>query len=119
MHPLCFRISSCRLRCAGMRVFQAAALALLATVVIPAKAADDRAIKSRVPPTYPEIARRMKITGIVKVEVTIDPDGTVTDVKTISGSRVLSPAAEDAVRKWRFAPAAAQSTVTVEITFSL
>jgi TonB family protein len=119
MNPLHFGISPCRLRRAGIRLFQAAALALLATMAMPARAADDRAIKSRVAPVYPEIAKRMRIAGIVKVEATVDLDGKVTDVKTLTGSRALSSAAEDAVRKWTFAPAAAKSTVNVEITFAL
>jgi TonB family protein len=49
----------------------------------------------------------------------VDPDGQVSQAKAVSGNRALCPAAEDAVRKWRFAPADAQSTVTVEITFTL
>ncbi len=114
------RIGKCprRLR-AGMRLFQAAALALVVSMAMPGMAADERAIKSRVAPVYPEIAKRMKITGVVKIEATVDPGGKVTDVKTLSGNRMLSPAAEDAVRKWRFAPAAAQSTVPVDINFDL
>jgi TonB family protein len=118
MNPLRFKFGSCRLRRAGSRLFQAAALALLASMALPARAADDRAIRSRVPPVYPEIAKRMRISGVVKVEATVDPDGKVTDVKTVSGSRMLSPAAEEAVRKWTFAPAAEKSTVSVEINFA-
>jgi TonB family protein len=81
--------------------------------------ASDRAVKSKVPPVYPEIARRMKITGVVKVEATVDADGKVTDVKTLSGSRTLSTAAEEAVRKWKFAPAGAASTEDVDVNFAM
>jgi TonB family protein len=88
-------------------------------MAIPARAADERGVKSRVAPVYPEIARRMRISGVVTVQATVDPDGKVTDAKAVSGNRALSPAAEDAVRKWRFVPADATSTVTVEITFAL
>src|SRR5271157_4674546 len=95
----------------GMRLLQATALALVLALAMPARAADVRAVKSRVPPVYPEIAKRMKIDGSVKVEVTVDADGKVSDVKTVSGNRVLSSAAEDAVRKWRFEPGPGQSTV--------
>ena len=111
--------NSHRLLCARIRLFQAAALALVLALAMPARAADVRAIKSRVPPVYPEIAKRMKIDGSVKVEVTVDADGKVSDVKTVSGNRVLSSAAEDAVRKWRFEPGPGQSTVEVSINFSL
>ena len=102
----------------GMCILEAAAWALL-VLIAPSGNAIDRAVKSKVPPVYPEIARRMKITGVVKVEATVDADGKVTDVKTLTGSRTLSPAAEDAVRKWKFAPAAAMSTEDVDVNFAM
>lgn len=117
MNPLRFRFDSRRLRRAGVRLVQAAALALLATV--PVRASDDRAIKSRVPPAYPEIAKHLRIEGVVKIEATVDSDGKVIDVKTLIGNRILAAAAEDAVRKWRFAPAPSESKETVEIKFAV
>jgi TonB family protein len=81
--------------------------------------ADDRAIKSRVAPVYPEIAKRMKVSGVVKLDVTVDAEGKVTDVKEVSGNHTLSIAAEEAVRKWRFAPGPGVSTVSVELNFNL
>jgi len=113
-----FRDSPCGLRRAGMRLFQAAALALLLVMTLPARAADDRAIKSRVPPVYPELARRMKISGIVVLEATVDPEGKVKGVKTVNGNRLLATAAEDAVRQWRFASGSGESTVSVKINFA-
>ena len=113
-------ISPRNLRRAGSTLLQAAALALAVALAIPAIAADAaRAVKSRIAPVYPEIARRLRIEGVVKVEATVDPDGEVSDVRTISGNHALAPSAEDAVRKWRFLPAPDQSTVIVEINFSL
>ena len=88
-------------------------------LALPGLAADERAVKSRVPPVYPELAKRMRISGIVKIEATVDADGKVTDAKTVSGSHSLSIAAEEAVRKWRFVPAAAESTVDVDVTFTI
>ena len=96
-----------------------AVLALVFALGIPARAADDRAIKSKVQPTYPELAKRMKITGIVRMEATVDAEGKVTAVKTVSGSRALSAAAEEAVSKWKYAPGVGPSTVEVEVTFAL
>jgi TonB family protein len=99
--------------------FHATALALAVFMAIPAFAADERPIKSRVAPAYPELAKRMRISGVVKLEATVDADGKVTAVKTLSGSHVLSPAAEEAVSKWKFAPADAASTVSVDVNFAL
>jgi TonB family protein len=98
--------------------FVVAAWVLIGLLALPGYASD-RVVKSKVPPVYPEIAKRMKITGVVKVEATVDADGKVTDVKTLSGSHTLSPAAEEAVRKWKFAPAAATSTEDVDVNFAM
>jgi TonB family protein len=99
--------------------FPAAALALAAVIALPAHAADDRAVKSRVSPIYPEIAKRMKIGGVVKIEASVDSEGKVTAVKTVSGNRVLAPAAEEAVSRWKFASAEAASTIDVDVKFSV
>jgi len=107
-----------RFRQAGVRLMQAAALALVVAFALPGRA-DDRPIKSRVSPVYPEIAKRMRIAGVVHMEVTVDAAGNVTDVKTVTGNRALSQAAEDAVRKWKFGPGAAVSTVEVDVNFAL
>ena len=107
-----------RRRSRAARLLQfAAVFVMVFTVTI--GAAEERAVKSRVAPVYPEIAKRMKIMGVVKVEATVDADGKVTDAKAINGSHTLSPAAEDAVRKWKFVPGAGTETVNVEIKFEL
>jgi TonB family protein len=119
MNKKSFVLPSNRLRRAGTRMMQSAALALLVTLTMPAGAADARAVKSRVPPVYPVIAQRMKITGVVKLSVTVNAEGNVTDVKGISGNRLLSDSAEEAVRKWRFESGASVSTVEVAVNFAL
>jgi TonB family protein len=103
------------------KLFQAAALALLVSLAlpVPTRAADDRAVKSRVAPVYPELAKRLKVGGSIKIEATVDPDGKVVDTKTVSGNHILSTAAEEAVRKWKFVPATAQSTVEVTVNFAI
>ena len=55
-------------------------------------------------PIYPPAARNMRATGIVKVEVTVDEAGDVTEVQKTSGPSLLQTAAKDAVRKWKFRP---------------
>jgi TonB family protein len=107
------------LRRARVRLMHVAALALVVALAIPARAGDERAIKSRVAPLYPEIAKRMRITGEVRLSVTVDAEGKVTDVKAISGNGMLSVAAEDAVRKWKFVPGPGLSTVEVALNFAL
>jgi TonB family protein len=100
-------------------LFQAAALALVVALALPARATDERAVRSRVAPVYPELAKRLRVGGIIRIEATVDPGGAVVETKTVSGNHMLSVAAEEAVHKWKFMPAAAQSTVEVTVTFAI
>lgn len=55
-------------------------------------------------PIYPPVARNMRMTGIVKVEVLLDEDGKVAEVQNTDGPSLLQNAAQDAIRKWKFTP---------------
>ena len=77
-----------------------------------------RAIVTKVPPVYPELARRMHVSGTVVVHLTVQPDGSVSDTKVESGHALLSPAAQEAVRRWRFEPASETTDLTVDVNFS-
>ncbi len=55
-------------------------------------------------PVYPSVARSMRMTGIVKVEVVVDEEGKVLKVQNTDGPTMLQAAAQDAVRKWKFKP---------------
>jgi len=76
-----------------------------------------RRAKTKVQPVYPDLARKMNITGTVKVSVTVSPNGTVKDARVVGGHPVLAGAALDAVRKWRFEPASVESTGIVDFKF--
>jgi TonB family protein len=92
--------------------------ALLLCAAAPALAAA-RTVEKRVPPEYPVLALRMRISGVVTVSATVAADGRVTAAKAEHGNSLLAPAAVAAVRKWKFAPAAAASTETVDVTFDM
>ena len=77
-----------------------------------------RKVKTKTVPEYPELARQMNATGKVKIEATISADGKVTNTKVIGGSPLLVGAAQDALKKWRFEPAAKESVEVVEFDFS-
>lgn len=68
-------------------------------------------------PTYPEIARHLGLTGTVKIEITISPDGHVKNTNVLGGHPVLISVALDAVKKWKYEPAKTESTVTVQFDF--
>ena len=55
-------------------------------------------------PEYPMVARQLKITGKVELEVHVDESGQVTDVKIVTGNAVLSRPAAKTVSGWKFKP---------------
>ena len=77
-----------------------------------------RKVKSKVTPAYPELARRMSITGKVKIEVVISPDGHVKSSRAIGGHPLLVQACQDAVKEWKFVPGSEETTQIVEFTFT-
>lgn len=81
--------------------------------------AEDRKPQKRVSPVYPDLAKRMRIGGVVRVAATVAPDGSVTEARATNGNKLLASAAEDAVKKWKFNPGAAADTVNVDINFEL
>ena len=74
-------------------------------------------VKTRVQPTYPELARRMAVKGTVKLMVTVGANGKVKSTKVVGGHPVLVGASEDAIRRWKFEPASEEATGLVEFTF--
>ena len=76
-----------------------------------------RKVKTKVAPTYPDLARRMSISGAVKVQVVVAANGSVKNAKVMGGHPLLVNAALDAVKKWRFEPASDETTGVVEFKF--
>ena len=79
--------------------------------------ASGRAVTSRIAPAYPELAKKMHIRGIVKVEAGVRPNGTVKSTRILGGNPVLIEAASDAVKLWKFAPGPAETTEVIQLTF--
>jgi TonB family protein len=76
-----------------------------------------RKARKKVAAVYPEVARRMSITGTVRLAVVVAPDGTVKSSKPVGGHPVLVNAAMDAMKRWRFEPAPTESSGVVEFKF--
>jgi TonB family protein len=76
-----------------------------------------RKVRNKVEPQYPATAKAMNITGRVRVEATISADGHVLSTRVIGGSPLLVNAAVDALEKWRFEPAAKDTTEVFEFDF--
>ncbi len=97
---------------------------LLAGLFMPAGMAQpqshtDRRTIVKTPPVYPEIAKRNRIRGVVKLEVVVRENGSVKSTKVLGGNPVLIGSATDAVRNWKFEPAPEETTEVVQLTFGL
>ena len=77
-----------------------------------------RKVKSKIAPTYPELAKRMNVTGKVKIEVIITPDGRVKSTRAVGGHPLLVQACLEAVKEWKFMAAPEETTQIVEFDFN-
>jgi TonB family protein len=92
------------------------AMALILTALtLPAQDAR-RAISSPVP-VYPEVAKRLRLVGVVKVQVVVAPDGRIKETRVIGGHPVLVSSVEETLKNWKYAPASTESTLQLEFNF--
>ena len=80
---------------------------------------------SQVKPVYPPLAKQARIQGVVVLEAEISKEGTIDNLKVITGHPLLIQAAIDAVRQWRYKPTMLNNepvpvvtTITVNFAFS-
>jgi TonB family protein len=78
-----------------------------------------------VEPNYPLLAKQMKVQGAVVLEALIGRDGNIQDLHILSGPTILSAAAREAVKQWRFKPylqsgqaVETEARITVNFTIS-
>ena len=79
----------------------------------------------KVQPAYPPLARQARIQGQVVLQAEISKDGSIENLRLISGHPMLAPAAIEAVKQWRYKPymlngepVAVETTVMVNFTLS-
>jgi TonB family protein len=77
-----------------------------------------RKVRTRVTPEYPDLAKRMNVTGKVKIEATVSADGRVVSTRVVGGSPLLVNAAIDALKQWRFEPGPKDTTEIIEFAFN-
>src|ERR1051326_1663757 len=82
-------------------------------------------VSRSVEPDYPMLAKQMKVQGSVVLQALIGRDGNIEDLHVLSGPAILSSAAMQAVRQWRFRPyylsgepVETQARITVNFTIS-
>lgn len=103
---------------AKVLILSVVAVCLIPVTVGRAQESGTRKVVQRTSPIYPEIAKRMNLTGTVKVIAVVAPDGKVKAVEPMGGSPVLIEAAKDAVSRWKYAPASAESREVIEMHFN-
>jgi TonB family protein len=77
-----------------------------------------RRLESGTPPEYPDLARRMNLTGAVQLEALVKPDGTVREVHVLGGHPLLADALARAVKQWKYQPASRETTEIVKFSFA-
>lgn len=77
------------------------------------------ALVEKVTPEIPALAKQLKLSGVVEMDVTIDEAGAVKSVSVLSGNPILARAAETTMKKWKFKPIKkGDKTVEALTTFS-
>src|SRR5437867_4508485 len=80
---------------------------------------------SQVKPVYPPLAKQARIQGVVVLEAEISKEGTIDNLKVVTGHPLLIQSAIDAVKQWRYKPTLLNgepvpvvTTITVNFAFS-
>jgi TonB family protein len=117
-------VSSClaNRECRLLRTLSLLMMLVFLSVMPSASQTDDqdagkRKVITRVEPEYPESLKRLYVGGVVRVAVLIAPNGLVKSAKLLGGSPFLAQSAMNAIRQWRYAPAASNETLTVKLEF--
>jgi TonB family protein len=76
-----------------------------------------RPVRHLVTPVYPELAKKLNLTGTARIEVTIGPDGSVRHTRILGGHPVLAAEAERAAEKSTFEAASTETVEVIEFKF--
>lgn len=87
----------------------------LTAVNLPAQ--ETRKAISNPAPRYPELAKTLHLSGVVKVQIVIAPDGKITSSKVLGGHPLLVNVVEETLKKWKYAPATTETTAQLEFEF--
>jgi TonB family protein len=70
------------------------------------------------PPVYPPLSRQARISGDVRLELKVRPDGSVADLALLSGDPRLAPAAVDSAQKSQFLCKGCSGLTTYPMTYT-
>jgi protein TonB len=79
----------------------------------------------KIQPAYPPLARQARIQGPVVLQAEIGKDGSIQNLRLISGHPMLAPAAIEAIKQWKYKPyilngepVEVETTITFNFTLS-
>jgi|ERR1700730_863700 protein TonB len=79
----------------------------------------------KIQPSYPPLARQARIQGSVLLQAEISKEGSIENLRLISGHPMLAPAAIEAVKQWKYKPyilngepVAVETQITVNFTLA-
>ena len=76
-----------------------------------------RKVKMLGKPNYPDLAKRLNLSGVVRIEVTVEADGKVKRTRILGGHPVLAAEAERAAMQSEFEPGPKETTEVIEFKF--
>ena len=76
-----------------------------------------RKLVYKVAPKYPRELKQNAIGGVVRLSISISPNGSVGKISPIGGNPILVDAATLAVRQWKYVPAERPTTTEVQLDF--
>jgi TonB family protein len=112
-----FRAGSLRHGTSAARRAWILALAIALAFSTSLRAENDRKVLEKEKPVYPELAKRLKVSGTVLLNVRVDASGKVREANVVMGEKLLTDAAKTAVLKWRYEPAKYETVEDVEVDF--
>ncbi|HET8923961.1 MAG TPA: energy transducer TonB [Candidatus Acidoferrum sp.] len=89
----------------------------LSTTAVNLAAQEGRKVLSNPTPAYPEMAKRFRLEGVVKVQVVIGTDGRIKETNVVGGHPLLVTSVEETLKNWKYAPASSETTALLEFRF--
>jgi TonB family protein len=97
-------------------------LAIIMTLLVTGAVAQDtpagRKLVKSPKPAYPALARSMNLSGTVRLEATVAPNGVVKSIDVKGGNPLLAQSAQFTVREWKWEKSDHETTELLEIRFT-
>jgi outer membrane biosynthesis protein TonB len=89
----------------------------MSLVALSLAAQENRRVIANPAPNYPDVAKRVRLIGVVKAQVLISADEQIKEVRVLGGHPVLVNEVQETLKNWKYAPASNATTKSLEFTF--